>query len=131
MVMPLYDDNSDRHCIPGVNYILIAINVFVFAVFQGMGTNERFTYAYSAVPYEILTGKDLTDEVAVTDPRTGKPMRDPETGRPVSIQHYANPISIYITLLTSMFMHGSLAHIGGNMLFLWIFGDNVEDALGH
>ena len=39
--------------------------------------------------------------------------------------------SVYITLLTSMFMHGGLAHIFGNMLFLWIFGDNVEDSLGH
>jgi membrane associated rhomboid family serine protease len=38
---------------------------------------------------------------------------------------------VYITLIVSMFMHGSIAHIAGNMLFLWIFGDNVENALGH
>ena len=41
------------------------------------------------------------------------------------------PISVYITLLTSMFMHGSLMHLIGNMLFLWIFGDNIEDEIGH
>ena len=41
------------------------------------------------------------------------------------------PGSVYLTLLTSMFMHGSLMHLLGNMLFLWIFGDNVEDDLGH
>jgi membrane associated rhomboid family serine protease len=41
------------------------------------------------------------------------------------------PGSVYLTLLTSMFMHGGIAHIFGNMLFLWIFGDNVEDAIGH
>src|SRR5207253_3075569 len=40
------------------------------------------------------------------------------------------PISVYITLLTSMFMHGSLMHLAGNMWFLWIFGDNIEDDLG-
>jgi membrane associated rhomboid family serine protease len=41
------------------------------------------------------------------------------------------PISVYLTLFTSMFMHGGIAHIGGNMLFLWIFGDNIEDRVGH
>jgi membrane associated rhomboid family serine protease len=41
------------------------------------------------------------------------------------------PGSVYLTLLVSMFMHGGLAHIFGNMLFLWIFGDNIEDRLGH
>ena len=41
------------------------------------------------------------------------------------------PGSVYLTLLTSMFMHGSLMHLLGNMLFLWIFGDNIEDRLGH
>jgi membrane associated rhomboid family serine protease len=41
------------------------------------------------------------------------------------------PISVYITLITSMFMHGGFAHLLGNMLYLWIFGDNIEDTLGH
>jgi membrane associated rhomboid family serine protease len=41
------------------------------------------------------------------------------------------PIPVYLTLITSMFMHGGIAHIFGNMLFLWIFGDNIEDRLGH
>ena len=41
------------------------------------------------------------------------------------------PFSVYLTLITSMFMHGGIAHLFGNMLFLWIFGDNVEDSLGH
>jgi membrane associated rhomboid family serine protease len=47
------------------------------------------------------------------------------------IQLEPTPWSVYITLLTSMFMHGGLAHLIGNMLFLWIFGDNLEDILGH
>ena len=41
------------------------------------------------------------------------------------------PVSVYLTLLTSMFMHGGLAHLFGNMLYLWIFGDNIEDDMGH
>jgi membrane associated rhomboid family serine protease len=41
------------------------------------------------------------------------------------------PGSVYLTLLTSMFMHGGLMHLFGNMLFLWIFGDNLEDRIGH
>ena len=43
----------------------------------------------------------------------------------------SDPVDAIPTIFTSMFMHGSLGHIGGNMLFLWIFGDNVEDAMGH
>jgi membrane associated rhomboid family serine protease len=104
MVFPLYDDNSDRHSTPWVNYLLIAINILVFVFLQGLGTNERFTYALSTVPFEIVTGRDVL---------------------------VPTPVPLYFTLITSMFMHGGIAHIAGNMLFLWIFGDNVEDRLGH
>jgi len=124
MVMPLADDNSDRRTFPYVNIALIAINVLVYVFFQGMGENDRFTYAWSTVPYEIMTGEDAESPSRV--------VRDPATGRSIQVlglQH--TPISVYLTLLTSMFMHGGLAHIAGNMLFLWIFGDNVEDAIGH
>jgi membrane associated rhomboid family serine protease len=48
-----------------------------------------------------------------------------------ALRHYAGPTPIYLTLLTSMFMHGSWMHIIGNMLYLWIFGDQIEDELGH
>jgi membrane associated rhomboid family serine protease len=75
------------------------------------------------VPKEIMTGEDITSPRVVTDPRTGRRAEIP--GAPPT------PISPYLTLLTSMFMHGSIMHLVGNMLFLWIFGDNVEDTLGH
>ena len=58
MVLPIADDNSDRMTVPVVNYVLIAINVFVFVVLQGLGENQKFTYAFSTVPREIATGKD-------------------------------------------------------------------------
>src|SRR4051812_2584709 len=125
MVFPLYDDNRDRQKTPFITYALIALNVLVFLVPQGMGTNEKFTYAFATVPEEIVTGRDVDQPVPVQPPITQK-----EIGR---IEHQRLPASlpVYITLLTSMFMHGGWAHLLGNMLFLWIFGDNIEDALGH
>jgi membrane associated rhomboid family serine protease len=110
MVLPIGDDNRDRRSFPFVNYLLIALNIYVFIHFQHWGLEDSFTYAYATVPGEILTGHDI-----VTHPRGLR----------------VTPIPVYLTLFTSMFMHGGIAHIAGNMLFLWIFGDNVEDAMGH
>ncbi|HEX8068415.1 MAG TPA: rhomboid family intramembrane serine protease [Pyrinomonadaceae bacterium] len=127
-MFPIGDDNSDRTTFPLVNYVLIAVNVLVFVLFQGLGTNDRFTYAWSAVPQEIVTGRDVDKPVPFTD-ALGRPVLD-ENGRAATINLQPTPGSVYLTLLTSMFMHGSLAHIFGNMLFLWIFGDNLEDRMG-
>lgn len=124
MVFPLYDDNSDRTTTPIVNYILIGLNVLVFVFFQGLGTNDRFTYAFSTVPQEIVTGQDIrTADRIVEEPVTGQRVQVP------GLQ--PTPITVYLTLITSMFMHGGIAHLFGNMLFLWIFGDNLEHTLGH
>ena len=124
MVFPLYDDNSDRTTTPVVNYVLIAINILVFVFLQQLGTNDRFTYAFSTVPAEILTGRDIrTPDRIVEHPVTGQQLLIP------GLQ--PTPFSVYLTLIFSMFMHGGIAHIAGNMLFLWIFGDNVEHRLGH
>jgi rhomboid family protein len=126
MVFPLGDDNRDRNAWPVVNVCLIAANIFVFVVFQGMGTNEKFTMAYSTVPAEIVSGRDLVtqDEVVEIPSATGRPQRVMRPGL------QPTPISVYLTLFTAMFMHGGLAHLGGNMWFLWIFGDNIEDDMG-
>ena len=123
MVFPIRDDNTGRTITPFVNYVLIAANVLVFLVFHGFGTNERFTYAFSTVPQEIATGVDVDRPVVVDDPISGDTL-----GR---IDLQPTPGSVYLTLLTSMFMHGGIMHLLGNMLFLWIFGDNIEDDLGH
>ena len=124
MVLPLFDDNSDRTITPIVNYALIAANILVFVFLQQLGTNEHFTYAFSTVPREILAGHDIvTPSRVLVHPVTGQRLLVP--GLEVT------PVSVYITLFTSMFMHGGIMHIGGNMLFLWIFGDNIEDRLGH
>lgn len=123
MIFPIGDDNSDRTITPVVNYLFITINILVFVFLQGLGANDQFTYAFSTVPQEIITGLDIDRPVIVQDPLSGDPV-----GR---IDLQPTPISVYLTLLTSMFMHGGLAHIFGNMLYLWIFGDNLEDRLGH
>ena len=69
---------------------------------------------------------------ATTKSRTLVRLKCQVTGQQVTIPGLERtPGSVYITLLTSIFMHGGIAHLFGNMLFLWIFGDNVEDALGH
>ncbi|MCP4423416.1 MAG: rhomboid family intramembrane serine protease [Chloroflexi bacterium] len=122
-MIPLGDDNRDRTITPYLNYALIAINVIVFILFQGAGNNYGFTYAYAAVPAEIISGEDLiTAEEIIRDPSTGQQYRLP------GLQ--PTPIPVYLTLFTSMFMHGGWAHLLGNMMYLWIFGDNLEDRLG-
>lgn len=119
-MIPIGDDNSDRRTTPVVNWMLIAVNVFVFVVFQGFGTNRAVTLAYAVVPAEILSGQNIAEPVVLEDP----------SGQAAG-EVLPAPIPVYLTLLTAMFLHGGIAHIFGNMLYLAIFGDNVEDVLGH
>jgi membrane associated rhomboid family serine protease len=124
MVFPIGDDNRDRKTFPYINYLLIALNVFAYIYWQNWGHNNLVTYGYSTVPGEILTGHDIiTQTVIAHNPITGQDEQFPGLE--------ATRIPVFLTLFTSMFMHGGLAHLAGNMLYLWIFGDNVEDALGH
>lgn len=124
MLLPIGDDNRGRHITPYVNYLLILANVLVFLLLQQWGNDILFTYGYSTVPAEILTGRDIvTDSKILIDPYTDQRFEMPglqPTGIPV-----------YLTLISSMFMHGGIAHIAGNMLYLWIFGDNLENDMGH
>lgn len=120
-MFPIGDDNSDRRTQPLVNYAIILINIAVFVLLQGLGSNDSFTYAFSLVPKEITTGIDLSGVQIIRD----------SLGHVGKLQLEPTPVSVYITLLTSMFMHGSISHIFGNMLFLWVFGDNIENRIGH
>lgn len=124
MLMPLSDDDSDRHIRPFVTYILIVINVLVFIVLQQSGSNLYFTYSFSTVPAEILTGLDIvTQGQIIVDEYTGQQFEMP--GLQIT------PIPVYLTMITSMFMHGGWGHLLGNMLYLHIFGDNLENRMGH
>ena len=119
MIFPIGDDNSDRTTTPIVNYLLIAINVLVFVLLQGATGNNQFTASFATVPEEIRTGRDVSGAVPIKVGTEEAVIRLGETPSPV-----------YITLLTSMFMHGGWMHLLGNMLFLWIFGDNLEHVMG-
>jgi membrane associated rhomboid family serine protease len=125
MVLPIGDDNSDRSSFPIVNVILIALNVLVFVVFQGMGSNQAFTLAYATVPAEILSGRDIVTEDQTVEIRTSQ---GPQQVVMPGLQE--TPVTVYVTLLTAMFMHGGIAHLLGNLWFLWIFGDNIEHDMG-
>lgn len=116
MLLPIGDDNEGRVITPYVTYALMALNIAVFVFLQLPSPNDAFTYAFSTIPREITSGRDLVGAMPI--------------GREVLV-HQPGPNPIQLTILTAMFMHGSWGHLFGNMLYLWIFGDNVEDAMGH
>lgn len=120
-MFPISDDNSDRTITPVVNYVFIAINALVFVLLQGLGGNDSFSYAFSLVPREITQGIDISGVQIIRD----------SLGNSGQVPHYETPLPVYFNFLSSMFMHGDIMHIVGNMLFLWIFGDNLENLLGH
>jgi membrane associated rhomboid family serine protease len=109
MIFPIGDDQVKGGSWPIFSYAFIAVNVLVFVLLQ-LG-NEVFTYANSATPYEIITGQDLITQQG-------------------DIPHFPGPVPIYLTLLYSVFMHGSWMHLIGNMVFLWVFTDNIESTIG-
>jgi membrane associated rhomboid family serine protease len=99
-------DNIPSGTYPFVTVALIVVNaaVFLYQLTLGMTGLEDFIYKTAAIPVEITGRLDIGPSAIVPLP---------------------------FTLLTAMFVHGGLFHVGGNMLFLWIFGDNVEDRFGH
>jgi membrane associated rhomboid family serine protease len=117
-MFPIGDDNSARRRRPYVVYGLVAANIVMFLVQFALG--DAFTNGWAAIPFEITHGVDLIG---------------PETIRAGSesavIVHGNGPTPIQLTVLSSMFLHGGFMHLGGNMLYLWIFGDQIEDLLGH
>jgi membrane associated rhomboid family serine protease len=130
MVLPL-GDLQRTQIVPVVTYALIAINVVVFLVQQQQG--EEFTLAFAATPYEITHNDDIDEPVlgrerVLVHDQFGRGVRLAE--RDVMRPHAPCPIPVRLTLLTSMFLHGSWMHLIGNMLYLWIVGDNVEEVLG-
>ncbi len=115
MVIPIGDENRANRQTPFVVYTLVAINVLLFALQLLRG--DTFTLAYAAVPYEITHGVDLVRP----QPLPGGQM----------IPQMPGPFPIWLTIFSSMFLHGGFMHIIGNMLYLWVFGDNIEDNFGH
>ena len=117
MLFPISDDDRDVTSISYVTYGLVAANIVFFLIQMA---NPAFTYGWSVVPKEITTGVDLVEPQIVNEPGQGSYQIPQSPGPPI----------IWLTLLTSMFMHGGFGHISGNMLYLWIFGNNVEHRFG-
>jgi membrane associated rhomboid family serine protease len=121
-LFPIGDDNSEITITPFVNYVFIGVNILVFVLLQQIGSNDSFSYAFSLVPREVTTGQDIAGAIPIVN----------EAGRVLGqVQHFQTPLPVYFNFLSSMFMHGDIMHIFGNMLFLFIFGDNLENLLGH
>ena len=115
-MFPISDDTPRRHGRPYVNIALIALSTLVFLFELGLNDIDEtvFFLRWGVIPQELTGGPSF--EVL----RTPFGNRDIET-----------PVGDWLTLFTSMFVHGGLLHFAGNMIFLWVFGDNVEDRLGH
>jgi membrane associated rhomboid family serine protease len=126
-VIPLKDDIPTRR-FPILTVAIILINIGMFFFFQGAYVedeqhfNERVV-EYGAIPYEITHPGDQCTEAANAETLVCE-------GQPGVAGEAPDLAPTWLTLLTSMFMHGGLLHLGGNMLFLWIFGNNVEDSMG-
>ena len=117
MFFPISDDDRQLHRPILVTYVLVAINIAVFVYHM---SNPSFTYGYSVIPKEITTGQDLIGSVLIEVPKR----------EPVELPQTPGPSPIWLTLFSAMFMHAGLGHLGSNMLYLWIFGDNVEHRFG-
>ena len=121
-MFPLRDENpTRRHAY--VTVVLILLNVGVYFLWQppvSDPTSAVFEYQHAAIPCEITTREPL----AIAEIRTATCTR--HDGLPAAFPRK----QVLLAIVVSMFLHGSLVHLGGNMLFLWIFGNNVEDRLG-
>jgi membrane associated rhomboid family serine protease len=105
-MIPLRDDNpSGSKPIVTITFIIICVLVFLWEFSLGAEGGQRAVYALGVIPAVLLGAAQLPPELAVVPPTA--------------------------TIFTSMFMHGGWMHLIGNMLYLWIFGDNVEDSMGH
>lgn len=120
-MIPIADENP-TYTKPYVVYVLIILNVLVYAV-DRIGAQGPFgtLYNWSMVPYALIHNTGIVQKFPVA---YGPVMR-------VLSVPYHGLTPMWLTMFSSMFMHGSLMHIGGNMLYLWIFGNNIEDVLGH
>lgn len=105
-MFPIGDDRTSGGLAPLVTLGLVVLNVlaFLFEISQPPGALQSFVQAWGVVPREYTLGRDLAPTI---------------------------PLPFWSTLITSMFLHGGWMHLGGNMLYLWIFGDNLEKTMGH
>lgn len=112
-MLPLFDSDLPRRRFPIITICLIAISALVFLYALKLGSADRtiFYFKYGLIPWELTNGQDLLGFAV----------------RPGDID---TPFSNWATIFTSMFIHGDWLHFVGNMLFLWVFGRNIESRFG-
>ena len=105
-MIPLHDDNpAEITPVITVFFIVSCVLVFIWQVLLGGNAGQAIVYSLGVIPAVLLDRVSLPDELAL--------------------------VPAHLTVFTSMFLHGGFMHLAGNMLYLWIFGNNVEDAMGH
>ena len=105
-MIPLHDDNPTKLTpVVTIATIAVCILVFLYQASLPVGPDNTFVFQYGAIPALLFGQADLPETVVL--------------------------IPAYATLITSMFLHGGWMHLIGNMLYLWIFGNNIEDVMGH
>lgn len=106
-MFPISDDNPRRHLTPYVSWTIIGACVLVFLLQVGLGAEggERAVVSLGMIPARLFGYGELPPDLIL--------------------------VPAWTTIFTSAFMHGGWLHLGGNMLYLWIFGDNIEDSMGH
>ena len=124
-------DSQPTSTFPIVTLLLIAVNVLVYIGQQVLPLDQ----VWALVPYEVTHNIDLNGQFAQIGRDGAAHLVHPPPGAvvqlgPNDILYGPSPHPIWLTVFTSMFLHGGLLHIGGNMLYLWIFGNNIEDVLG-
>ncbi len=109
MFIPVYDHNRLTHVpFPFVNLSIIALNVLIFLFYQDAGEQSAVgaaSYSFGLIPVVLFNIRDLSPQLQM--------------------------VPDWMSIVTYAFLHGGFMHLIGNMLFLWVFGDNVEDAMGH
>jgi rhomboid family protein len=133
-MLPIHDDNPVRRP-PVITWAIIAACIIIYFFWQPSPFSDdvedtQFSLDNAAIPCEVVQGRPLDiEEVRAT---YGVPNGD---GEACNIDNGQSPAfdpgkNVWLAVITSMFLHGSLLHIGGNLLFLWVFGNNIEDVLG-
>ena len=125
-MIPLSDPEVQHHAAPYVTMALILVNAVVFLYELALATQGQtlFYYEWGLVPARMTQG--VTELGALCDGRIVGGVYCQGTVVVLEAPHHP-----WLTMFTSMFIHGGLMHIAGNMLYLWVFGDNMEAKLGH
>jgi hypothetical protein len=130
-VLPLRDENPTRHS-PFVTWLILAACLVAFFVWQPtpFSTTDddlEFNLRHAAIPCEVVEGRPLSVDEVVATFRIGD---DSACGVGSASPPFDAGKDVWLAVVVSMFLHGGVLHLAGNMWFLWVFGNNVEDRLG-